>query len=89
MTNVHQQVKTALRETLRLSHEVEVKENSLLKEELGLDSMSSLTFLMMLEENISGFTVDPDTLEGDDLLSVASISHYIESQLQLNTASAA
>jgi len=52
-----------------------------LKDDLGLDSMSSLTFLMALEESIDGFVVDPHTLDLNDLDCVQSITHYVERQL--------
>ncbi len=52
-----------------------------LRDDLGLDSMTSLTFLMALEEEITGFVVDPDSLRMDDLYSIDSIAHYVSFQL--------
>jgi len=55
-----------------------------LREDLGLDSITSLTFLMALEEVIDGFIVDPDTLNMDDLECVQTIARYVECQLARN-----
>lgn len=52
-----------------------------LKKDLQLDSMSSLMFLMKLEENISGFIVDPDTLQMKDLETVSSVVQYVNLQM--------
>ena len=52
-----------------------------LKDDLGLDSMTSLTFLMALEDMIEGFIVDPETLEVNDLESIETITSYVERQL--------
>lgn len=52
-----------------------------LRDDLGLDSITSLTFLMALEEEIKGFIVDPETLNMDDLYCVQTIAAYVERQL--------
>lgn len=83
--NVTQKVKNVLIEILNLTAETNVSMHSKLKDDLGLDSMSSLTFLITLEENIEGFVVDPDTLEMSDLDTVSSIISYVESQLGDNS----
>lgn len=51
-----------------------------LREDLGLDSITSLTFLMALEEEVEGFSVDPETLNMDDLDSVKTVADYVERQ---------
>lgn len=79
--DIQQKVKCALIEVLNLGEEIELSIQSKLKDDLGLDSMSSLTFLMTLEENIEGFVVDPDTLEMSDLDTIASITQYVLNQL--------
>jgi acyl carrier protein len=84
-TNIMQKVKSALIEVLNLTQEVEISAQSKLKDDLGLDSMSSLTFLMTLEENIGGFVVDPDVLEMSDLDTVMSIVRYVENQIGDNS----
>lgn len=82
---VIEKVKSALVEALNLSVDAEILTTSKLKEDLGLDSMSSLNFLMLLEESINGFFVDPDTLEMTDLETVETISRYVSSQLGEST----
>ncbi len=52
-----------------------------LRDDVGLDSITSLTFLMALEELIEGFIVDPDTLDMSDLECIQTINEYIERQL--------
>ncbi len=52
-----------------------------LREDIGLDSITSLTFLIALEETIDGFIVDPDTLDMQDLECIQTINQYIERQL--------
>lgn len=71
------QVKQALAKTLTLNSVDHITIETRLKEDLGLDSMSSLTFLMALEDAIEGFLVNPETLDLSDLADVGSISHYI------------
>ena len=52
-----------------------------LRDDLGIDSMTSLTFLMALEDNIPGFVVDAATLEAEHFLSIGSICEYVLMQL--------
>lgn len=80
-TDVIIKVKSTLIEVLNLKKETNISDQSKLKDDLGLDSMSSLTFLMKLEENIDGFVVDPETLEMSDLETISSIAQYVLSQL--------
>lgn len=70
-------VKQALAKTLALKGVDHITTTTRLKEDLGLDSMSSLTFLMALEDTMEGFFVNPETLDLADLIDVASISAYI------------
>ncbi len=70
-------IKEALRKTLNLSPIETINPTTQLKDDLGLDSMSSLTFLLALEDSISGFRVDPDTLEMEDLSTLDSITDYV------------
>lgn len=48
-----------------------------LRDDLGLDSITSLSFLMALEDEIEGFTVNPETLNMDDLDCVGTIENYV------------
>ena len=74
-------VKNALASALSFSNIESINISSHLKNDLQLDSMSSLMFLMKLEETIDGFYVDPETLEMRDLETVSTIVKYIDMQL--------
>ena len=74
-------VKNALASALSFSNTESINISSHLKNDLQLDSMSSLMFLMKLEETIDGFYVDPETLEMRDLETVNTIVNYIDMQL--------
>ena len=52
-----------------------------LRDELGIDSMTSLTFLMALEDAIPGFVVDAATLEAEHFETIGSICRYVALQL--------
>ncbi len=80
-SEITQQINSALREVLSLGDDTEILATSKLKDDLGLDSMSSLTFLMTLEENVDGFVVDPDSLEMSDLNTVESITSYVQREI--------
>lgn len=74
-------VKNALASALSFTNSESIDISSHLKNDLQLDSMSSLMFLMKLEETIDGFYVDPETLEMRDLETVSTIVNYIDMQL--------
>lgn len=74
-------IKAALSTALGGKNIDDIQPEMRLKEEVGLDSMTSLTFLMALEEEIKGFSVDPETLESHDLETIKSVAFYIEKQL--------
>jgi diaminopimelate decarboxylase/acyl carrier protein len=52
-----------------------------LRDDVGLDSMSILTFLMSLEDRVPGFTVDAETLESRHVQTIDSICQYVAEQL--------
>ncbi|PIZ04947.1 MAG: hypothetical protein COY58_01390 [Gammaproteobacteria bacterium CG_4_10_14_0_8_um_filter_38_16] len=74
-------VKKALAESLNFSDIASIKTDDHLRDDLQMDSMSSLMFLMKLEENIEGFFVDPETLQMRDLETVSSVVNYINIQM--------
>lgn len=76
-------IKDALIRILDLDKKKKIYPNTNLKEDLGLDSMSSLMFLMTLEESIDGFIVDPETLESHHLSTLDSITQYVMFQLSV------
>lgn len=81
MMNTELLVKNALASTLNFSGIDHIQLQQRLREDLQFDSMSSLMFLMKLEETIDGFYVDPETLEMKDLETVSSVVKYIDMQL--------
>jgi acyl carrier protein len=52
-----------------------------LREDLGIDSMTSLTFLMALEDEIPGFMVDATTLTAEHFQTIGGICAYVVAQL--------
>jgi acyl carrier protein len=81
MHNELQAIKNALVTTLNLTEDTEIHVETKLKEDLGLDSMSTLSFLMALEEGLPGFMVDPDTLDTRHLVTVCSVMEYVKGEL--------
>ncbi|TQF72935.1 acyl carrier protein [Pseudoalteromonas luteoviolacea] len=55
-----------------------------LKNDLGIDSMTSLTFLVALEENIEEYSINPDTLDGEHFATIGTICDYLADQLGIN-----
>lgn len=80
-TQIVETVKNALGKTLNLTSTENIYLNTHLKNELGLDSMSSLTFLMALEDNIEGFVIDPDTLDAEHLTTLSTVVSYVEQEI--------
>lgn len=76
------QVKKALIQTLNLNPSEQVDANAKLKDTYGLDSMTSLTFLLAVEEAIPEFEVNPDTLEADHLETLNSVIEYVKKQMR-------
>lgn len=81
-TQINSKIESALREILKLDSSFKITDESKLKDDLGLDSMSLLTFLMQLEEMIDGFVVDPENLELSDLETVGTVTGYIDKQVK-------
>lgn len=76
-------VKDVLAQTTNNQAVLEMSESSLLKEDIGLDSMTSLTFLLALEDKLQ-FTVDPTNLNAADFHSIGTICNYISNQKKMN-----
>lgn len=79
---IFEKIGEALMQTLSLNQDFQFEEHLKLKDDLGLDSMSSLTFLMALEDTIEGFEVDPDTLEMEHLETMDTIAEYVLQQVK-------
>lgn len=72
-------VKDVLADTINNPEVRSMNDTASLKDDVGLDSMSSLTFLLALEERLE-FTVDPATLSAADFQTIGSICDYINKQ---------
>jgi len=83
--NIISKVKQALVSVLKIAPQQELLPTTQLKEDLGLDSMSSLTFLMALEDLIEGFVINPETLDVDHLHTIQTISNYVQKELDVET----
>ena len=81
MSNVFEAVCGSVKEVLSLGDDHAISSESKLKDDLGLDSMSTLSFLMSLEDNLQGFVVDPDTLDADHLETINSVVNYVSSEM--------
>jgi acyl carrier protein len=74
-------ISKALAKALDGRHVANLTFGAKLRDDLGLDSVTSLIFLMALEEFIEGFTVDPESIDISDLDSIQTVAHYVERQL--------
>lgn len=83
MQNAEHIVKTALADALDYSDGSFIQSNFHLKNDLKLEPMETLMFLIKLEELIDGFYVDPDTFRAADLETVSSITRYVNRQMSL------
>lgn len=80
-SNLFALIEDVLRKVLNLPSSEVINKESDLREDLGLDSMSTLSFLIELEEKIDNFTVNPDRLEAEDLKTVGTVLNYINREI--------
>ncbi len=80
MNELIESVKTALRVTINLPDDFTITMESHLRDDLGIDSLTSMDFLMYLEDHIDGFEVDASTLTPAHFNSVRAIVEYVSSQ---------
>ena len=59
----------------------QIQLESHLKNDLGIDSLSSMFFLTYLEDNIPGFEVNADTIEAKHFNTLQTIYDYIQSEI--------
>jgi acyl carrier protein len=76
-------VSGALVASTRLSIDKKINTTASLRDCYGLDSMSSMKFLMTLEKRIPGFEVDTDMLEEEHLENIESVATYVSSVLNV------
>lgn len=74
-------VKSILAEKTNSDSVLAMPIDSSLSEDIGLDSMSTLTFLMSLEDSIPNFSIDANTLEASHVKSIASVCQYVQDSL--------
>lgn len=80
------QMVTILKSTITIPEDVQLTENTSLRDDLGMDSLGSLTFLMELEESIEGFSINPENLEERHFSSIGAMVDYIIDSTELEPA---
>lgn len=75
-------IKNIMEKELNIESLAELNESTSLRDDLGLDSMATLTFLMSLEDNVDNFTIDANTLEGHHVETIGSICDYVNARLE-------
>lgn len=75
-------IKNILAKELNIESLDELNESTSLRDDLGLDSMATLTFLMSLEDNVDNFTIDANTLEGHHVETIGTICNYVNARLE-------
>ena len=81
LEDIIQIVKKALIEITKNPSILEMDNDVSLTDTVGLDSMSTLSFFMVLEEKIEGLHVEFESLELDDLKSIHTVSSFVEGQV--------
>jgi acyl carrier protein len=79
-----QEIIEHLRESLSVILDREIPELSaetLILEELGLDSMRFVELIVSLEDTL-GFEVDPETMDNDVFRTAGSLADYVLSRLE-------
>ncbi|MDD0977297.1 phosphopantetheine-binding protein [Pseudomonas fontis] len=71
-----------LRVVLKLPEHTQVSAESHLRDDLGLDSLTSMELLVTLEDQIEGFFVNPDTITPGHFNTVASLAQYVDAHSQ-------
>lgn len=79
--NILKIVNDGLKEVLDLPADKQIASEAHLKNDLGIDSISSMDLLMYLEDHIDGFTVHADTLEARHFNTATTMSEYIHGEL--------
>ncbi|WP_349010512.1 acyl carrier protein [Photorhabdus bodei] len=74
-------IKNILTKELNVGSLNDMNESTSLRDELGLDSMTTLTFLMSLEDNVPNFMIDANTLEASHVQSIGSVCDYVLERL--------
>jgi acyl carrier protein len=81
--NVMSIVKEGLADSITNLSADAIQPDAHLKNDLGLDSLSSMFLLTYLEDHIPGFEVNPDTIEAKHFNTLTTLEGYIQSELNL------
>ncbi|MFJ1340683.1 phosphopantetheine-binding protein [Pseudomonas caricapapayae] len=76
------QLSDILRVVLKLPENTVINSDSHLRDDLGLDSLTSMELLISLEDEIEGFFVNPDTIVPGHFNTVATLAGYIDAHRQ-------
>lgn len=76
-------IKDALLDSIPNITKEQIVIDSHLKNDLGIDSLSSMFFLTYLEDNIQGFVVNADTIEARHFNTVQTIFEYVLSEMSI------
>ncbi|MEG1040526.1 MAG: diaminopimelate decarboxylase [Pseudomonas sp.] len=80
------QLSEILRVVLKLPEGTLIHADSHLRDDLGLDSLTSMELLISLEDEIEGFFVNPDTIVPKHFNTVATLAGYIDAHRQTRAA---
>ena len=79
--NIISIVNQGLRTVLEMPEDAPIAPDAHLKNDLGIDSVTSMDLLMYLEDHIEGFLVQADTLEARHFNTPNTMTEYIEGEL--------
>lgn len=79
--NIISTIHQGLRDILELPTDQQISPDAHLKDDLGIDSISSMDLLMYLEDHIDGFVVKADTLEARHFNTPTTMTEYIIGEL--------
>lgn len=77
-SKTQQVVLNALRDILTVAADKPIYADTHLRDELGLDSLSSMELLVSLEDGIDGFGVNADTIEAKHFNTIATLAEYVD-----------
>lgn len=81
MSDTLKLIKEAIIEVLELSPETNLPITIKLQEELGLDSLNTLSLILTIEGKIPSLEIDPGELEPKHLNTLESLDYFINTQL--------
>jgi len=76
-------IKDGLLDSIPNITKAQIQIDSHLKNDLGIDSLSSMFFLTYLEDNIVGFEVNADTIEARHFNTLQTIFDYVLAEMNI------